>query len=111
MGKLDWQSPHFLLIEDLSEDWEPLPYAAIRLGSRDEAHAWVAALVRAGLLELVRGDVELNVGERSKVIESSGVMFQRGDILMRLSAACRDAYERRDMRAFERAIASYWPRT
>lgn len=107
MGKLDWQSPHLLLIDDLSEDWEPLPYAAVRLGSREGAHAWVSALVRAGLLELVHDDAELSADEQSKVLASPAAMFAHRDVLMRLSSMCRDAYEKRDMRAFERAVAPY----
>lgn len=108
MGKLDWQSPHFRLIDDLSEDWEPLSYSAVLLGSREEAHVWVAALVRAGFLELVRGEEELSADERARIIASPAAMFKHGDVLMRLSAACRGAYERRDMRAFEQAAAPYW---
>lgn len=107
MGKLDWNSPEFRLLDDLSEDAEPVGYAFAVIGDLDRARAWVRRLVMADLLQLhaAPNSQTLNKSDVDAVLWNTATWtapFPRS-VMLALSRTGLDALQRRDMSIFERA--------
>lgn len=107
VGRIDWESPHFVYLDHVCENPEPPGYVLHFFTDRREGIAWLVALVRTGLAQVVDAktsesrslsDDEL-ISEIRRLIET-----RAADALVRATETCRNRMNSRNIMAFGEAI-------